>query len=141
MDEVTAKEFENLCEACFKLKSTMKAREELNKKDGQTLAKMHAKVVFYMEKYNKEKHISESGTLSMQEKRSVKLPVGDEKVKFFNYLKVKGIFEGMVSVNSKTFNSFYKAEEDAHKDDPAWSMPGVEMPITIKKIGTYPRKG
>lgn len=62
---------------------------------------------------------------------SVKIPrTLEDKEKLFNFLREKGLFEQMVSVNSQTLNSLYKslAEEALQQGNLDFKIPGVEEP-------------
>ena len=136
MDKVTAEEFEKLCESCFKLKNNIKERESKIKDDKGLLDEMHQKVLEYLEKYNKTKHVCALGTLSKTERMSVKLPQGENKKLFFDYLKEKGVFEDLVHINSRTLQSMYRQEIEAHINDgdPGWEMPGIEGAVTVTTV-------
>jgi len=136
MDQVTAEEFENLCEACFKLKANIKAQEDKVKDEKILLEEMHQKVLEYLDKYKKPNHRCSLGLLSKKETKSVKLPQGENKTKFFNYLKEKGVFEDIVHINSRTLTAMYNQEIDARVEagDVSWEMPGIEGAITTTKI-------
>lgn len=56
----------------------------------------------------------------------------EDKVKLFEFLQERGIFDEMVSVNSMTLNSLYKslAEEAAKEGNLDFRLPGVAEPTT-----------
>lgn len=143
MDTITADTFEKLCEACFVMKNDIKAREDKIKDDKSLLSDMHQKVIGYLEKYKKPNHRCRLGLLSRKETTSVKLPQGENKTKFFEYLKKEGVFEDLVHINSKTLNSMYNKEIDARceKGDVTWEMPGIEGAIITVKIAMTKAKG
>lgn len=65
------------------------------------------------------------------ENTSVKIPrTLEDKEKLFNFLREKGLFEQIVSVNSQTLNSLYKslAEEALQQGNLDFKIPGVEEP-------------
>lgn len=73
----------------------------------------------------------------IEEKMSVKTPATlEDKLKLFEYLKSKNLFEEMVSVHSQTLNSFYKseAEEAAQNGVLMFQMPGIEEPKPYKNL-------
>lgn len=77
------------------------------------------------------------GTITVVERWSYKTPKTlDQKLQFFDYLKSKGCFEEIVSVNSQTLNAFCKRELDAAIDSGAtdFKIPGIEDPSMSQTI-------
>lgn len=57
---------------------------------------------------------SEHGLMSVGYFTSVKTPKSEaDKQSFYEFLKSKGLYDSMISVNSSTLNSFYKSEMEA----------------------------
>lgn len=98
------------------------------KRQEEKLHKMDAKLIEYLEALGRSSYDSPYGKISRETRYSVKLPQGDDKAKFFEYLKEKGSFEDMVHMNSRTLQTFYRAEMEAHKDIPGWKVPGCGEP-------------
>ena len=76
-------------------------------------------------------------TFYLNTKESVRIPKTDEdKQAFFQYLKEQGLFEKMISINSVTLNSLYKAmsHEALEKGILDYRMPGIDEPITYKQL-------
>lgn len=60
----------------------------------------------------------------------------ESKVEFFNYLRSKGVFENLITVNHQTLNSFCKAEtEAALARGELPSIPGIAPPTEYESIG------
>lgn len=75
------------------------------------------------------------GTVSLRKRTSFKVPKDEEsRTAFFNKLKEMGVFEGMITVNSNTLNSFLKAEYEAAEargeDMVTYRFDGIEPPTT-----------
>lgn len=74
------------------------------------------------------------GTVYRQKSFSVKIPKDPAaKDKLFGWIREhKGddVLKNMVSINSQTLNSFYKAELEVAKEkgDIDWALPGIEAP-------------
>lgn len=98
------------------------------KRQEEKLHKMDTKLIEYLEALGRSSYDSPHGKISRETRYSVKLPQGDDKAKFFEYLKEKGSFEDMVHMNSRTLQTFYRAEMEAHKDIPGWKVPGCGEP-------------
>lgn len=70
----------------------------------------------------------EEGLAFISYKTSVKTPKTEEdRAAFFQYLKDKGLYDQMITVNSQTLNSFYKAEfaEAQEKGNSDFKVPGI----------------
>jgi uncharacterized coiled-coil protein SlyX len=98
------------------------------KKQEEKLHKMDAKLIEYLESLGRSSYDSPYGKITRETRFSVKLPQGEDKVKFFEYLKEKKVFEDMVHMNSRTLQTFYRAEMEAHKSVPGWKVPGCGEP-------------
>jgi len=98
------------------------------KKQEEKLHKMDSKLIEYLEALGRSSYDSPYGKISRETRYSVKLPQGDDKTKFFEYLKSKGAFEDMVHMNSRTLQTFYRTEMEANKATPGWKVPGCGEP-------------
>lgn len=76
-------------------------------------------------------------TFYKKDETSVKTPKTiEEKQELFEFLRERGIFDEMVSVNSKTLNTLYKnlSEEAADQGILEFVMPGVGAPTTYTTL-------
>ena len=108
---------------------------ERKKKDAE-LSELESKMMLTLEEAGKHDYHAECGTVYITERVSVKVPKDlDEKRKLFGYLREKGIFEELVSVNSQTLNAYYKAERKLAEEagNPFFELPGVGEP-TVDQI-------
>jgi hypothetical protein len=130
--DVKVTELDQLCIELFKQKAVVEEHEDALKDQNQKYAELKAEVISYMEHLEKDKYpVKGHGTLSLSDRFSVRVPKTlEEKKALFEYLKEKGIFFEMASVNSQTLNSFYKAEmeEAAKQGNTDFSIPGVGEP-------------
>lgn len=135
--DITMVAFEALIESAYKLKEEKEDFEALAENVGEKLSAIQAQLLEYMEHFEKTSYKSKWGTIIAATQLSVKTPKDpDQKAKFFEYLAEKGIKDDLLSVNSKTLNSFYNAEFEAARSAGAdeFSMPGIEPPTVYKKI-------
>lgn len=59
-------------------------------------------------------HRGPAGLVTLSRRTSVRIPRSDEEREaFFGFLKDRGLYDTMVTVNSTTLNSFYKSELEA----------------------------
>ncbi len=117
-----------------------KATKILNEE--KTALKAH--ITGMLKEMNEKTFKSEFGTVTKVTDFSVKMPQGEDKEKFFNYLKERGAFESLVSVNYQTLNSYYKEQKElavaaakANGDAMAalnFSLPGIGEPKSFETI-------
>lgn len=77
-------------------------------------------------------------SFSLRPKLSVRVPCSEEEREaFFNYLRENGLFEQMISVNSRTLNSWYSAEMDAalENGDIDFKVPGLNNVSEYIELG------
>jgi hypothetical protein len=136
-DDVTMKDFESLIEQAYKLKAEKEEFESKAEAVGATLTELQTKLLAYMEQFDKTSYKSKFGNIIRAQKSSVKVPKDPEaKALFFKYLESKGIKDDILTVNSQTLNSFYKAERDAAIAAGAeeFSIPGLEAPTAYFQL-------
>lgn len=75
-----------------------------------------------------ERFDTDDCTISVAARSSVRVPKGrEDKEAFFDYLRERGIYDDLVTVNSQTLNAFYREEEEKAVADGAieFSIPGL----------------
>jgi hypothetical protein len=109
--------------------------ETLKKPYSQACEELEAieqKIVGTLEELGKDNYKSEFGTITRVNQWRFNLPKSPEdKAAYFEFLRQKGIFEQMATVNANTHNSFCKEEWEAAKQrDPMealnFRIPGIE---------------
>lgn len=71
----------------------------------------------------------EKGKIVVAFRTSVKTPkTPEDKEAFYTYLKNRGLYDSMISVNSQTLNSLYKAEfeEAMNRGESDFAIPGLK---------------
>jgi hypothetical protein len=80
------------------------------------------------------------GSVARREKFAVRVPSGDNKRAFLEYLQKRGedVFYGLATVNYNTLNSFYQEELEAAEAGGVFPfvLPGIEEPTLSEGI-TY----
>jgi hypothetical protein len=137
VSEVTLQEFEQLCAAIANQRLACDEKEEALKEENKKLAKLEQQVLSYLREMKRDSYKSSVGTVGISRRRSWALPQGDDRTKFFGYLKELGVFDGMITVHSATYNSFLKekfekAEEDG--ESAGFSVPGVGQASVFETI-------
>jgi hypothetical protein len=70
------------------------------------------------------------GKIVVKKRFSVKKPQGEDMIKFLDYLKSTGHYEGMRTVDSRTLNAWYseQLENAKARGDIDWHPPGLGLP-------------
>lgn len=134
--ELTVCELDTLCAKLFKLREEKEVIEGVLESKQREIGDIERTIEHFLEVHGKEKyHVQGFGTVSVQNNFSFKTPKTPEaKALFFDYLKKCGVYDEFVTVNSQTLNAFCKAELAVAEDPTSFSIPGIEMPTTYKKI-------
>jgi hypothetical protein len=127
---ITLEAFEHLTKVMCEQKAKVDAIREMDKEETGKLESLKMKVMGYLEQFGKDKYpVTGYGTISIQERFYAKIPADPEKKRLFMlYLKERGVYEGMVSVNANTLNSFVNKELEAAKETGnfEFAIPGIE---------------
>jgi len=125
----TFDDFVEKCEKAFSLRNEIKALEMQAKPIQEELDKVEREIVAELEERKLTSFDSRSGKLIKTVRTSVKIPQGDDKFAFFEYLKSNGHFEALATVNSAQLNKWYKEElELAQKEKKMLVIPGLGLP-------------
>ena len=137
VEAVTVAELSNACEQMYKLKEEIKNLEASIKDKQEIYSDIERRVLATFEAHNLSNFECSAGKVIRSNRVSVKQPSSPEaKAEFFAYLKGKGIFEEMVSVNSKTLSAYVKREiEQAELDGKmGFVPPGLEAPTRFEYV-------
>lgn len=129
--EVTVSELDELCKRAYELDIAYEEIAAKLKAINQETDGVHAKILAHFDQTDKDKYVvKDVGTFYKDRRWSVKVPQGDERLKFFDYLKQRDIFESMITVNSQTLNAFVKKEVEVQLEAGVvdFKMPGIEEP-------------
>jgi hypothetical protein len=137
MPELTLKAFEGLIEDAFKVRAEIDSEEAaLDIKKAFLKAKQDI-ILGYMVEFKKDSYKTQFGQIIKKKNWSVATPkTPEDRAAFFDYLKQKGIFDEMVTVHSKTLNSFVSQELEAAKEsgDIDFKVPGIGEPKIFESI-------
>lgn len=89
-----------------------------------------------------ERFDAESCSITVQDRTSWRVPKEPAKKReFFDYLKEKGVFEDLVTVNSQTLNALCREEERLALDrgEVMFRVPGLEEPTTYQTLSVRKR--
>lgn len=108
---------------------------EQKKKLTKKLDEAEGKMLEMLAKSELTSYRSQDGLCSVSYRLSVQTPKTPEDcAKFFEYLKSKGLYEAMITVHSKTLNSFYRAEFENAK---TLGLDNFEIP-GLTEVSTVP---
>lgn len=108
---LTLKEMNELVEQYATQRNLIKEKRDELKKLEDVSSAQEAAILEALQDNGLQNYRSPHGLVSVTSKTSVRLPqTPEDKEAFYNYLKSRGIFDTMISVNSMTLNSWYKAE-------------------------------
>lgn len=137
INEVTVKELSELCSSMKELREEKSGLEKEVKAINTKLTDIQAKILNYLDEYGMKNFSGDFGTVIRSKKYSVRQPGSPEaKEAFYDYLKKQGIFEELISVNSRTLASWVKKEIEAKKEEGIYDFvpPGIDTPETIETI-------
>lgn len=137
---VTVQELETICEEIANQRKKVDAAEVVKKGENQILADLEKRLLAVFTAEGKTSYQSKVGTLSVSYRASFKTPKEDsDREAFFSYLKEKGVYDRLITVNSQTLNSFCKQEMEAATERGEgldFSIPGIESP-TLNEVLSF----
>lgn len=124
--------FQEKCRLVFEQKKIVDALEEKRSEESKKLEAMKAEVTALMLDLGvKTMPFEGLGKLTVRKDFRVSMPKEPgAREQFFEYLKTKGLFEDLVSINHNTLNSFFKQEMEAAQEsgDLGFAIPGLGEP-------------
>lgn len=135
--DVTLKELTQLCKDLKEKREDKTKAEKVVSNINSEIAKVQGKVIEYLTEYGMKNFSGEFGTVTRTKRYSVRQPNTPEKKEaFYKYLKERGDFENLISVNSRTLASYVKQEIEAKKEDGQydWVPPGIDTPETVETL-------
>lgn len=140
---ITIADFEAICAKMAVQRTACDMASDALKRENAKLAELEKQVMESLKSIDKDSYQSESGTVYISHRMSVTVPkLPEDREAFFSYLKNVGLYESMITVNSQTLNSFYKAEFEAAKESGRgldFAIPGIKEAKINEVIGF--RKG
>ena len=138
LSQVTVEEFEQLCAALFDQRQVVEEKKEALSVEQAKKTALEAKVQAYLVAMDRKNYKSKLGTVSIVREESWALPKTDaDRAAFFTFLKDEGTFDSLISVHSKTFNSYVKekyklAQEEGRSVE--FKIPGVGEPSVYESV-------
>jgi len=110
-DKITVAVLDQAVVNCFIRRAEHVAQKKYTTEIWNEVEEIQTAVGVMYEKLDIKKHSSKLGTLSMSLVEGYALPKDDEsREQFFAYMKERGVFNTMITVNAATLNTFVKDE-------------------------------
>jgi hypothetical protein len=139
MEELTVKQIEAMVEYAFRLREEYQRVKDEAENLFAKLKDHQEAIVTALESLGLTSYKAKSGAVSYKYTATFKTPkTPEDREAFFSYLKEKGLFDNMITVNSRTLNSWAKQEEEANMHVLDFQIPGLEKgapeaTITMRK--------
>ncbi len=133
---ITIAELQNLCRELFELDKKIDAMKALVSVENEKFAMLENKILKCLNEHKMNNFDSELGKVIKTVRTSVKVPKEpDARSAFFQYLKERGEFDDLITVNSQTLNAYYKEQAELAKSEKRFlRIPGLEMPTSNESI-------
>lgn len=135
---VTVQELNELIEKIKQQEEKIEEQSKVTKALNTELAKMEIKAAAFLDELGQTEFKSPHGTIKIKEKWRFNLPESDEaKAEFFDYLRAKGMFDALATVNSNSYNAFLLKEWDIAKEEGRgmdFHIPGVPEPKFYRSL-------
>lgn len=144
MSSMTVKELDDLTSEIFTLKSDKDKIEETLSELNKSLQAKERKCIEVMKELHLESFKGSGGTLTPYDKVSYGVPKTEEdRQAFFNYLKERQVFDGMVTVHHATLNAYVTQafNEAKERGDIFFSVPGLGAPTITTILSKTKAKG
>lgn len=142
MSEITTAKLDQLTMAAFDARLDLDKAKEVQAEKQAISDKCDRALLAALEAAGKTKWECEAGRINKQTRTAVTTPKEPEaREAFFNYLKEKGAFDALITVNYQTLNAFYNAEEERalSEGNVNFSIPGIGAP-TVSQFLKLTRK-
>lgn len=110
---------------CLSLREQHKQKKEEAAQIYAELENLQQELISILQENNRTSYISPEGAFSYDIRETFRTPKDpDSRAKFFAYLKEKGVYDDLISVNATTLNSWAKGEM-ALSNDKDFQIPGL----------------
>jgi len=131
------KELDKLVEEMFAARTAYQEADKVKKALGEEMDRLEEKVIDALVSLDKTNWDTDSCKVVINHRTSVLVPkTPEDKTKFYSYLKDKGMFDDMITVNSNTLNAFYKEQlnQALEAGDVNFRIPGIGEAAIVKNL-------
>jgi len=135
--DIGIKEIEDRISLCVALKEKHGELEKEKAKIWHQLEEVQLKLGMDLEALGMREVKTSVGNFSFKDVQSYKVPKDDESRElFFKYLREKGVFNNLITVNSMTLNSFANQEEELALEEGNFDfqIPGIARGEVTRKF-------
>lgn len=135
--DISVQRLNQMVEQLAQLRAEEETLDLERKKLQMKLDALEGQLMEILEEQGMSSFTAPSGLINLVQKSSVTTPKTlEQKRSLFKYLSDRGVFEELVSVNSQTLNSFYRAEEAMalERGDFDFNLPGVGQPSVRNQL-------
>lgn len=135
--DISVQRLNQMVEQLAQLRAEEETLDLERKKLQMKLDALEGQLMEILEEQGMSSFTAPSGLINLVHKSSVTTPKTlEQKRSLFKYLSDRGVFEELVSVNSQTLNSFYRAEEAMalERGEFDFSLPGVGQPSVRNQL-------
>ena len=132
---VTVETFETLCRELKEKRDLYEFKKREASEVNSEVEAIENKLAECLHESGKDSYKSEFGTVGLSFRTSYRVPQGEGREEFFNYLRSRGVFDGIITVNSQTLNSWARKEiEAAQEKGEVLEIPGLGDPTITPTI-------
>lgn len=135
-NNISVNDLEKMIAECFLQRNKYDAAKEIASQEHERMEQMQQKIIATLEELNLTSYKSQVGTFGYRYEESFLIPKDlENRQKFFDFLKQKGVYDTMISVNSKTLNAFAKAEMAAEEaaGQLDYQIPGLQKSAPVAR--------
>ena len=134
---MTLDEMNALAEKIAKLRNEEDMASSVKKEISSKLEEAENAMVLALQEADLKSYRSPAGLCTVTFRNSVKTPKTPEDTQaFYAFLKEKGYYDALISVNSQKLNGFYKEQFELAKErgDDDFSIPGLNEVTTVVNL-------
>jgi hypothetical protein len=128
-EEITVEILEDAINNCFIRRTEHAAQKKYTTEIWNEVEELQTAIGVMFEKLEKQKHQTKYGTFSMKLEEGYRLPKDDDsRAAFFAYLRDRGVYDTMITVNARTLETFVKDEVEIKEQEGDFEFvpPGIE---------------
>ncbi len=133
---ITIEDFEVICKEYSELRDTRDQLQLQCDAYSKQIKGLEEKIKSMLDAVDKPGYASKYGKVFTITKQRVSVPQGEDRKKFFEYLREQNLFDEVATVNSMWLNGYYRKEvESANERGEMVNIPGIGQPYTDIGIG------
>lgn len=126
-----------LVEELYEARAEQDKRRDALAQQSEIVDELERRIINMLEAAEMDRLDGNNCYVLLGERTSVKTPKGNaERALFFDYLRERGVYEELRTVNSQSLNAFYKSELELALDrgEVDFSIPGITEVLVVPKL-------